>query len=171
MSRTAGLGLPLAGATAALVALLATQTLSTSRAVAIWILLVAALALAALVRRLHGGDGPQRARRFETALRGAPRAAPEPVELLRFDREIAVGVASAADAHRRLLPLLRAVAAARLGAGHGIELERRPEAARALLGDDLWELVRPDRTELADRHGPGVPRQRVVAAIERLESL
>ena len=55
--------------------------------------------------------------------------------------------------------------------GTAIELERRPEAARALLGEDAWELLRPDRPEPEDRHGPGVPRERVAAVIERVESL
>ena len=58
-----------------------------------------------------------------------------------------------------------------MAARHGLELERRPKEARALLGDDVWELLRPDRPEPKDRHGPGVPRERVVAVIERVESL
>ena len=53
----------------------------------------------------------------------------------------------------------------------GFELERRPEAARALLGEDAWELLRPDRPPPEDRHGPGVPPRRVAALIERVESL
>ena len=64
-----------------------------------------------------------------------------------------------------------AAASARLASRHGIELERRPEAARAMLGEDVWELLRPDRPEPADRHGPGVPREQVAAVIEALESL
>ena len=62
-------------------------------------------------------------------------------------------------------------AAARIAARHGFELERRPEAAAALLGEDAWELLRPDRPAPEDRHGPGVPRERVAAVIERVESL
>ncbi len=172
MRRSAGIAVPLGVATVALVVLLATRMLSTSRSLAIWILLLAAIALSVLVRRLRRGDGPQHARRFEAALRGRPPAAVvESPELVRTERELALGVASAAHAHRRLLPLLRAAAAARLSSRHGIELDRRPDAARALLGDDVWDLVRPDRPEPQDRHGPGVPRKRVAAAVERLESL
>jgi hypothetical protein len=88
-----------------------------------------------------------------------------------MERELVLGVADADHAHRRLLPLLRAAAAARLSARHGIELERRPEAARALLGEDVWELLRPDRPEPKNRHAAGVPRDRVAAVIERVESL
>jgi hypothetical protein len=165
------LAVPVALATVALVVLLVVRSLSTTRAFAIWTLLVAAIALAGLVRLSRAGGGKRRARRFESALRGRTATAQQPVELLRMERELVLGMAEAAHAHRRLLPLLRAAAAARLASRHGIELERRPEAARALLGEEAWELLRPDRPAPADRHAPGVPRERVVAVIERLESL
>jgi len=157
-------------ATLALVVLLALRPLSTSRAFAIWILLLAGIALVALVRHSRS-RGAERGSRFEAALRVRTPKAPEPVELLRMERELELGIADATHAHRRLLPLLRAVATARLAAHHGVELDRRPEAARALLGEDAWGLLRPDRPEPADRHGPGVPRAVVAALIERVESL
>ena len=43
-----------------------------------------------------------------------------------------------------LRPIVREIAAARL-ARHGVSLDRQPERARALLGAQTWELVRPDR--------------------------
>jgi hypothetical protein len=88
-----------------------------------------------------------------------------------MERELVLGSADADHAHRRLLPLLRSAAAARISAKHGFELARRPEAARALLGDDVWDLLRPDRPQPADRHAPGLPRAEVAAVIERIESL
>jgi hypothetical protein len=151
-----------------LVVLLALRPLSTSRALAIWVVVVAAIALVLLVRHSRG---TQRTSRFEAALRGRPETPQPPVELLRMERELELGIADATHAHRRLLPLLRAAAEARLVLRRGIELDRRPEAAEALLGEDVWELLRPDRPEPADRHGPGVPRERVAAVIERVESL
>jgi len=167
--RPARLIAPAAVATVALVILLALRPLSTSRALAIWVVLVAALALGGLAREARGGE--RRASRFEAALRRPTPAAAAPLELVRMERELELGVADATYAHRRLLPLLRAAAAARLAGRHGVELERRPEAARALLGDEVWELLRPDRPEPADRHGPGVPRELVAAVVERLEAL
>jgi hypothetical protein len=155
----------------ALVALVAIPKLSTSRALAIWVVVVTALVLFVLVRRSHMRDEPAPARRFEQALRGPKQAVSQPEELLRMERELVLGVADADHAHRRLLPLLRAAAAARLSARHGIELERRPEEARALLGEDVWELLRPDRPEPANRHAAGVPEKRLAAVIERVESL
>ena len=155
----------------ALIALLAIPSLSTARALAIWVVLVTALVLAAIIRHRRAVGWTQPASGFEEALRGRKAADSEPVELLRMERELVLGSADADHAHRRLLPLLRATAAARIAARHGFELERRPEAAGALLGEDAWELLRPDLPAPEDRHGPGVPRKRVVAVIERVESL
>jgi len=163
------LTLPVVAATATLVVLLALRPLSTSRALGIWVVVVAALALLLLVR--HSRSQAQHAPRFETALRPREAMVSEPVELLRMERELELGIASAGSAHHRLLPLLRAAAAARLASRHGVELERRPDAARALLGEEAWELLRPDRPEPQDRFGRGVPRERVAALIEKVESL
>ena len=163
------LTVPVLVATVALLILLGLRPLSTSRALAIWIVLVAAIVLTLLVREPRSGGQPRS--RFEAALRGRPAATPVPVELLRMERELELGIAGAGSAYHRLLPLLRSAAAARLATRHGIELERRPDAAQALLGEDAWELLRPDRPEPADRFDPGVPRDRVTAAIERVESL
>jgi hypothetical protein len=166
-----GLVLPVAVATVALVVLLALRPLSTSRAFAIWILLLAGIALVALVRHSRRSGGAGRGSRFEAALRVRAPKAPEPVELLRMERDLELGIADATHAHRRLLPLLRAVATARLAAHHGVELDRRPDAARAVLGEEAWALLRPDRPEPEDRHGSGVPRKVLTALIERVESL
>jgi hypothetical protein len=160
--------MPAVLAAVVLVGLLALRSLSTSRALAIWIVVVAALALLLLVR---DSRGPRHASRFEQALRGRIEPSQQPVELLRMERELELGIADATHAHRRLLPLLRAAAEARLASRRGIDLDRRPELAEALLGEDVWELLRPDRPEPADRHGPGVPRASVTAVIERVESL
>jgi hypothetical protein len=168
--RLRGLTAPVFVATAALVLLLALRPLSTSRALAIWVILVAALVLLLLVRksreRTDSGCG-----HFEAALRREPAQATGTVELLRTERDLELGIAGAGHAHHRLLPILRDVAAARLASRHGVELDRRPDAARALLGDEAWELLRPDRPEPTDRFAPGVPRARVAAVIDRVESL
>jgi hypothetical protein len=158
-------------AAVALVVLLALPRLSRSRSLAIWVVLTAALVLVALVRHARQRDGQRPGRRFEEALRRRKPVTAQPEELLRMDREIVLGAADADHAHRQLLPLLRTVAAARLAGRHGVELERRSETARSLLGEDVWELLRPDRPEPADRHGPGIPRDQIAAVIERVEAL
>jgi hypothetical protein len=160
---------PVFVATVVLVGLLAVRQLSTSRALAIWVVVAAGLALLLLVRNSRSEE--RHMPRFEAALRGRTTTPSEPVELLRMERELELGIANAASAHHRLLPLLRAAAEARLASRHGVELDRRPDAARALLGEEAWEWLRPDRPEPADRFGRGVPRATVAALIERVESL
>ena len=158
-------------ALAALIVLLAIPKLSTPRALAIWVVLTTALVLLTLIQHRSGHASSRPASRFEATLRSRKPPPREPEELLRMERELVLGSADADHAHRRLLPLLRGTAAARISARHGFELARRPEAARDLLGEDVWELLRPDRPQPADRHGPGVPRAHVEAVIERVESL
>ena len=140
-----------ATALVALVVLLAIPRLSTPRALAIWVVLVAAFVLVVLVRHSRDSGEPEPASRFEQALRERKRPAAQPEELVRMERELVLGSADADHAQRRLLPLLRAAAAARIAARHGFELEHRPDSARTLLGDDVWELLRPDRPEPAMR--------------------
>jgi hypothetical protein len=163
------LAAPVFVATVTLVVLLALRPLSTSRALGIWVVVVASLALLLLVR--HSRPGTRQAPRFEAALRGRTPTPSEPVELLRMERELELGIANASSAYHRLLPLLRAAAEARLASRHGVELDRRPEAAQELLGEEAWEWLRPDRPEPVDRFGRGVPRGTVAALVERVESL
>ena len=171
MKLAARLGWPATVALIVLPVLLTLPRLSTSRAIAIWIVLVTALALMVLTRHSRESRGTEPASRFEQALRKRKPPTTQPVELLRMERELILGTANADHAHRRLLPLLRSAAAARLAARHGLELERRPEPARGLLGEEVWELLRPDRPEPKDRHGPGLPQRQVAAVIEKVESL
>jgi len=159
---------PATAAIVALVVLLALRPISTSRALAAWTLLVAALALLDVAR---GARAAHRPRRFEAALRRKSAPPPTPVELARVQRLLELGAASADYGHRRLIPLLRAAAAARLASQHGIDLRRRPERARELLGEETWDLLRPDRPEPVDRHARGIPLSRIEATIERVESL
>jgi hypothetical protein len=94
-----------------------------------------------------------------------------PPELVRTERDIVLGTSGAGHLHDRLLPMLREAAAARLSAGHNVDLERRPDAARALLGDDAWELLRPDRPQPRDRTDPGISMRRLRDVIGTLEKL
>jgi hypothetical protein len=171
VTRRRVLGL-LAGATALLVVLLAFGPISTERLLSIYVLVVAAIALAGLVRLAQperSEDAP--ASEFERALRARTEEPKRPPELVRTERELTLGMSTAGHAHHRLLPLLRASADARLLARHGVDPARRPAAARELLGDEAWELLRPDRPAPEDRHGPGLRFARIAAVVERIEAL
>lgn len=163
------LGPPLAGSTIVLIVLLALRPLPATRSVAIWIVLLTAIALRELVRSLDRSDESKSS--FEAALRQRRNPPPETPAFAGMERELDLSAATAEYAHRRLFPLLRAAAAARLALRHGIELERRPVLARQLLGEQTWDLLRPDRPEPPDRHAPGPQRDEIAAVIARLEAL
>jgi hypothetical protein len=48
---------------------------------------------------------------------------------------------------------------------------RRPDEARALLGPDLWELLRPDRPAPDDRTAAGISLAAVERMVDDLERL
>ena len=89
------------------------------------------------------------------------------IEVVRIEREITLGSSSAGNLHTRLLPLLRNAAAARLA----LDFDLHPGRARAALGDETWELLRPDRPVPEDRNAPGLPLRRVQSIVSRLERL
>jgi len=71
---------------------------------------------------------------------------------------------------RSLRPLLVPIVAARLGR-RGIDMALAPGRAQELLGDRLWEIVRPDRLSAASRVSRGFAGDDLREAIERLEQL
>jgi hypothetical protein len=131
----------------------------------IYLFVVAALVLAAVVRDLA---------------KALPSA--EPVPLQRPSRSQGVGQlesvaraldlaeASSFDLHNTLRPIVREIAVARL-ARHGVSLERQPERARALLGAQAWDLVRPDRVAPARGSGRGCSRDELRAIADSLEAI
>jgi len=160
-----------AGATFGLVVALGVRPVSVSTILAAYVLVLAAIALAALTRLTRAASEWQAASQFEHALRSEDESPVRPPELVRTEREITLGSANAAHMHMRLLPILREAAAARLAAHHNVELDRRPEAARALLGDEAWQLLRPDRPAPEDRNAPGLPLRRIRGLVDTLERL
>jgi hypothetical protein len=70
-----------------------------------------------------------------------------------------------------LRPTLREAALTLLAAGRGVSLDRQPERARQLLGEETWELVRADREPPRDPRGPGLDRARLERVLTSLESL
>ena len=149
---------PLSFATLGLAVTLAVRPVSAERILAGYVLALAAIALAELTRSLRASahDAPSP---FVLALSQAPEPPTRPAELVRIEREITLGTTSAGHLHRRLLPVLRDAAVARLGA----------DFTRTHLGDETWELLRPDRPEPPDRTAPGLSLRRVRAIVEQLE--
>jgi hypothetical protein len=156
--------------TLGLVIALGIRPASLDRIFSAYAVALAALGLLALTRAAHAA-AVRSPSIFEYSLTPRPEGRVRPPELIRIEREITLGAASAAHLHRRLLPLLREAAATRLSARHHVDLVRRPEAARELLGDDAWDVLRPDRPEPLDRNAPGLSLRRIARLVQTLEQL
>ena len=149
------------GTTLVLVVMLGIRPISLEHIAAGYVLALAAIAIVSFVRQLgaHGELQPESP--FERALSRKPEQQTRPPELVRIEREITLGTTSVGHLHTRLLPLLRDVASARLG----------PRLTREQLGDEAWELLRPDRPEPLDRNAPSISLRRVRSVVSTLEQL
>jgi Cys-tRNA synthase (O-phospho-L-seryl-tRNA:Cys-tRNA synthase) len=137
--------------------------------VRIYALLICASALGVAVASLIASFPP--AGRLRRSPAGGDRPRESVRSLAQLENVMALGAEDARDLHFRLRPRVRALAAELLQSRRGIVLDDQPEAARALLGDEAWELVRSDRTEPVGEHAPGLSRaalERVVVSLERL---
>jgi len=102
------------------------------------------------------------------------RRAPDPHRpqgLVAIERLVFLAEAASFDLHYRLRPILREIAAQRLADSRGLRLDGGGPQVERVLGEGLWELVRPDRPGPESRFDPGVRPQDLRRAIERLESL
>jgi hypothetical protein len=128
-----------------------------------------ALSLAVALDRLQRAV-PTQSSGFDAAF--APEAATRarPASLARVEREVSLATGTAFDVHYRLRPTVRSVANGLL-LRRGIDLERRPDRARPLLGADVWELVRPDRPAPDDRTARGLELDAIERAVDSLERL
>jgi hypothetical protein len=92
-------------------------------------------------------------------------------ELERFEREIALAMATAFDVHYRLRPTLRGIAGELLAARRGLHLDDDRDAARRVLGEDTWEIVRADRQPPRDRAAAGIDLRSLDSVVASLEAL
>ena len=116
------------------------------------------------------------------ALRHLPRAVPRtrrrqqveqsddrPASLQAIEWNVHRATGTAGRLHYGLRPLLRELAIHRLSRGCAVDLDTDPAAARHELGEDLYELVRPDRRPPEDRLGPGIAPDDLARVVETLE--
>jgi hypothetical protein len=109
-----------------------------------YVLFVGALAAGVLSSRL--GDALPRARPFDELLPQREWTRAQPVQQLEaIRRDLHDAGRGAVDARSTLRPLVRAIVAARLARGHGIDVTLQPERARDLLhGSRAWALLHDD---------------------------
>jgi hypothetical protein len=136
-----------------------------------YVLFVGSLLLLGLVRATSRAGAAEDASLYERALRRRERRAERPRDLAKLEREVALAAGTSFDVHFRLRPVLREIAAHRLAMRHGADLDRGSAEVRAALGEELWELVRPEREPPDDRFGPGLPLGRLRGMLERLERI
>ena len=137
--------------------------------VRIYALVVCAAALTLALTALRRAYPP------ETLLRGPSTASPSrrqpPSSLGRIEHEAALGVVGSFDLHYRFVPRLRSIASGLLTSRRRISLDEQPEVAREALGEETWEIVRPNRPPPVDRLARGISPEglgRVVDSLERL---
>jgi hypothetical protein len=104
------------------------------------------------------------------ALDREPPGPLRPPELERLERELTLGASTAFDLHYRLRPTLREIAGERL-ASRGLRLDGGGAAVEEALGEELWELVRPDREPPVRRFADGISPNAAQRVVERLETL
>ncbi len=127
------------------------------------------IAFAAVVSVISTRDLAARA---ELRRRPVRRVADSPLleQLRQVDRALTAAQASEVGVDRDLRPLFRPIAAMRL-ARRGVDLDRHPDEARAILGEQLWELVRADRVRGSNLVAGGISSVALQSLIERLERI
>ena len=158
-------------ATLLLVGMLAFRPVSPEIAFDGYVLLLGAILLFALVGATTESDPDARRSLYEQALESSPPGAERPPELARTEREVALSVGSAFYEHFRLRPLLREIAAQRLESRFATGVDRPRMGARDSLPDHAWELLDADRKPPRDRHGPGIPVERLREIVDALERI
>ena len=156
-------------ATALLVLALVVGRAPADRLLRVYVLVLGGLTLAVLVSAARASEATRSRSAFELALRRRRPSARRVEPLERIEREVSLSLGNELFLHTRFRPLVVRIASDRLLDRHGIDLERSPERARAVLDPAVWELARPDREAPPDASGAAVPLRAVAAIVEGLE--
>jgi hypothetical protein len=105
------------------------------------------------------------------ALERDERTPLRPPDLERTERLVSMAATTAFDLHYRLRPVLREVAEQRLADRRGLRLDSGDSRVVETCGDELWEVVRPDREAPDHRFRPGLRPEALERVVERLESI
>ena len=135
----------------------------------VWLLAMGALVLLNAISWTIGSLPAEKPTALDRRSASRPADA-RPGELTKLEREVELSTQTAFDAHYRLRPTIRRIAASRLRA-RGIDLDSGSGAAEGLLGPVAWELARPDRQRPRRHDAPGRSQAEIEEAVEALEAL
>jgi hypothetical protein len=136
----------------------------------VYSLLLAATVLGVALAALRRSYPPSTPLQLAATRRASARPLPPPT-LLRLEQACALGVARSFDLHYRVRPRLREIAAPLLAIRRGVTLDGDRDAARNILGEETWGLVRADRPPPEDRLASGIPVATLREVVESLERL
>jgi hypothetical protein len=167
----AGFALGTTIAAAALIVALVVRPGQKALELDIFVLVVGAMAVLAAVIATREAFPLSEGSALAEALEREPRPVVRPPDLERTERLLSIAATTAFDLHHRLCPILREVAGQRLADRRGLLLDSGDPRVLEALGDELWELVRPDREPPERRYAPGIKPAGLRRAIERLEDV
>jgi hypothetical protein len=142
------------------------------RAVQVFMIVVGAVLIRLLVRAVVEATARPGPFAFDRALAPLPMyplATPSEPERIRF--EVGAATHRSMELHHQFRRRMRRLAQGRLAVDHGVDMDGDPEAARRLLGDEAWGLLRPDLEPPSDRFGPGMPVEGVTRIVDAVEGL
>jgi hypothetical protein len=136
----------------------------------VYLVAIGGVFLLALVRTTRLQAPVERVSRFERAL-AEMRRRPSDTDELALARDVELSSLSAFHLHVRLRPVLQMIAAHRVSARYGVDLETEASRARELVPAATWELVRPERPPPDDRLAAGPPLSQLGLVVDELETL
>lgn len=134
-------------------------------------LLLCVLGLGLALASLHRGLPQERPLRARASRRRGGERRPLPETLERIEQETHLGIAGSFELHHRLRRRVRELAAELLATRRRISLDGQPEAARDVLGEVTWELVRPERPPPEDRFARGISTTDLGKIVDSLERI
>ena len=162
------------GATLASGALIVARVLEPGRReleLDIYVLTVGAIALLAAILATRRAYPLEERSALVEALDREERPSVRPPDLERTERLVSMASTTAFDLHYRLRPVLREVAEQRLADRRGLRLDSDDPRVREACGEELWEVVRPDREAPDHRYRPGLEPAALERVVARLEDI
>ena len=167
----AGVALGTVLATVALIVVLVVQPGRHELELDVYVLTVGAMALMAAILATRRTFPLEEASALAAALGQEERVAVRPPDLERTERMLSMAATTAFDLHFRLRPVLREVAEQRLADRRGLRLDSGDPRVQEACGEELWEVVRPEREAPDHRFLPGLDREALERVVARLESI